>query len=59
MMKLIECKYCNRIPLVMDVGGNNPYYEIYCKCSENEIVGSDNRYKAINTWNMMQRKDKR
>ena len=54
MMKLIECKYCNRIPLVMDVGGYSPYYEIYCRCGA--IISSDDRYKAIEMWNLMHRK---
>ena len=58
-MKLIECKYCKRTPLVTDVGGYSPYYEIYCKCGRNEVIGSGNKVRAYITWNMMQRKDEK
>lgn len=46
-----KCKHCGTVPVVSDVGGCNPYYEIYCPCGKNPVIGSHNKDEAINTWN--------
>jgi hypothetical protein len=50
-----KCKYCGDVPPIADVGGNNPYYEINCKCGKNTIVGSSDKQAVIDTWNAIQR----
>ena len=50
-----KCKYCGNMPFVADVGGVNPYYEIYCGCGKNTVIGATNKEEAINTWNVIQK----
>jgi hypothetical protein len=49
---LKPCKYCGYVPIVSDVGGNNPYFEIGCKCKDGLVVGSPDRAETITTWNI-------
>lgn len=53
MMQLNPCKYCKITPIVSDVGGNTPYYEIGCKCKNGMVVGSYNRTETITCWNIL------
>ena len=52
-MKINPCKHCGVLPAVSDVGGNNPYYEIYCTCENGMVVGSPDRAEAITDWNLL------
>ena len=47
-----KCKICGNMPLIADVGGNNPYHEIFC-CGQ--LVGSHDKESAIYGWNAMQK----
>lgn len=47
-----KCKICGKTPSIVDVGGNNPYYEITC-CDK--TVGSHDRESAEGGWNKMQK----
>ena len=51
-----ECKICGSFPLLADVGGVNPYYEISCTCKESPVVGSYSEEEAIITWNILNRR---
>lgn len=51
-MMIEKCKICGKTPSIVDVGGNNPYYEITC-CDQ--TVGSHDRESAEGGWNMMQK----
>lgn len=55
VVNMKKCKYCGDVPPIADVGGNNPYYEINCKCGKNTIVGSSDKQAVIDTWNAIQR----
>lgn len=46
------CKYCKKTPLPKDVGGNNAYYELGCKCHEGIVVGSKSLIDVITCWNI-------
>lgn len=48
-----KCKHCGTVPDITDVGGNNPYYEICCKCGHSAYVGTKNKDDAINTWDIL------
>ena len=47
------CKYCKVVPVLSDVGGNNAYYEIGCKCKNGMVVGSHDRAETITCWNIL------
>lgn len=47
-----KCRICGKTPSIVDIGGNNPYYEITC-CDQ--TVGSHDRESAEGGWNMMQK----
>ena len=47
------CKHCGTVPVLSDVGGNNPYYEIGCKCEKGMVVGSHDRAEAIICWDIL------
>ena len=49
---ILPCKYCKKTPLPRDVGGNNAYYELGCKCPDGIVVGSKNLMDVINCWNI-------
>ena len=51
-MQINPCKHCGAIPFVSDVGGNNPFYEICCKCENGVVVGSKIKEEAITCWNL-------
>lgn len=57
-MGIKPCRFCGYVPVVSDVGGNNPYYEIGCKCKDGLVVGSPDRAETITTWNIYNRSDK-
>jgi hypothetical protein len=48
-----KCRYCKKYPLLADVGGNTPYYEIGCNCKDGVVVGSPDRAETIATWNIL------
>ena len=48
-----KCRYCKKYPLLADVGGNIPYYELYCPCGKSPVIGSYNKEEVINTWNIL------
>lgn len=50
------CRKCKSAPLVADVGGNTPYYEISCPCKKSPVVGSHSKEEAIITWNILNRR---
>lgn len=50
------CGKCKSAPLVADVGGVNPYYEISCPCGKGPVVGSPNKEEAITIWNILNRR---
>lgn len=50
------CGKCKSSPLLADVGGVNPYYEISCTCKEGPVVGSYSKEEAIITWNILNRR---
>jgi hypothetical protein len=50
---ILPCKYCSKLPHLSDVGGNNAYYEIGCKCKDGMVVGSHDRAETITTWNIL------
>lgn len=52
-MQLNPCRRCKTVPVLSDVGGNNAYYEIGCKCKEGMVVGSYDRAETITTWNIL------
>lgn len=52
-MQINPCKYCKVVPVLSDVGGNNPYYEIGCKCEKGMVVGSHDRAETITCWNIL------
>lgn len=55
VMLIKTCKYCNEKPLVVDVGGNNPHYEIVCSnanCKNGLTVSNGDLKKAVNDWNI-------
>ena len=51
-MQIKPCKHCGVVPVVSDVGGNNAYYEIGCKCKDGVVVGSKIKSEAITFWNL-------
>ena len=51
-MQINPGKYCGTVPVVSDVGGNNPYYEIGCKCENGIVVGSQTKAEVITCWNL-------
>lgn len=51
-MQIKPCKHCGVVPVVSDVGGNNPFYEIYCNCENGMVVGSKIKAEAITHWNI-------
>lgn len=51
-MNLTPCKSCDTLPKVSDVGGNNAYYELGCKCHEGIVIGSKNLKDVIICWNI-------
>ena len=51
-MQINPCKHCGVVPVVSDVGGNNAYYEICCKCKDGMVVGSPDRAETITHWNL-------
>jgi hypothetical protein len=53
--KMEKCKYCGNMPFIADVGGNNPYYEIYCGCGENTVIGATDKEEVIKTWDVIQK----
>lgn len=55
MDELVPCSSCGNVPFVADVGGVNPYYEIYCGCGKNTVIGSKDKEEVINTWNVIQK----
>ena len=55
-MPIVPCKFCGEIPVLADVGGNNPYYEISCKCKNGMVVGSYDRAETITCWNILNRR---
>ena len=56
---LNPCKFCGEVPVLSDVGGNNPYYEIGCKCEEGLVVGSFNRADTIACWNIYNKRSEK
>ena len=50
-MQINPCKHCGVVPIVSDVGGNNAYYEIGCKCKDGVVVGSKIKSEAVTCWN--------
>ena len=50
---ITPCKHCGNVPVISDVGGNNPYYEISCKCEKGLIADSSNREETINCRNII------
>lgn len=52
-MQINPCKHCGVVPVLSDVGGNNPYYEIGCKCENGMVVGSKIKAEAITNWNIL------
>ena len=46
------CKYCKKTTLPRDVGGNNAYYEMGCKCPDGIVIGSKNLKDVIDCWNI-------
>ena len=50
-MQINPCKHCGVVPVLSDVGGNNAYYEIGCKCEKGIVVGSKIKAEAITCWN--------
>jgi hypothetical protein len=50
---LNPCKFCGEVPVLSDVGGNNAYYEIGCKCEKGMVVGSYDRAETITCWNIL------
>lgn len=50
------CRICGKKPVMADVGGYVPYYEISCSCGKSPVVGSYNEKEAINTWNILNKK---
>jgi hypothetical protein len=55
-MQINPCKKCKTAPLLADVGGNIPYYEMSCPCGEGPVVGSHNIEELIITWNILNRR---
>ena len=55
-MPISPCKYCGVVPVLADVGGNNAYYEIGCKCEKGMVVGSHDRAETITCWNILNRR---
>ena len=51
-MELKPCKFCGNVPIVSDVGGNNPYYEVGCGCHKGVVIGSKNLKDVIDCWNI-------
>ena len=51
-MQIKPCKHCGVVPVLSDVGGNNAYYEIGCKCENGVVVGSKIKAEAITCWNL-------
>ena len=51
-MIINPCKHCGVVPVVSDVGGNNPYYEIGCTCENGVVVGSKIKSEGITCWNL-------
>ena len=51
MMQINPCKYCGHTPILSDVGGNNGYYELSCKCKDGIVIGSKNVEEVIACWN--------
>lgn len=50
------CKYCGCMPLIADVGGNNPWYEIGCNCcEETTAVHGEDLKKVTCYWNELNR----
>lgn len=52
-MQINPCRHCKVVPVLSDVGGNNAYYEIGCKCKDGMVVGSPDRAETITTWNIL------
>ena len=52
-MQINPCKFCKVVPVLSDVGGNNPDYEIGCKCEKGMVVGSYDRAETITCWNIL------
>ena len=52
-MQINPCKYCGHTPLLSDVGGNSPYYEISCKCEKGVVVGSPDNNETVACWNIL------
>lgn len=52
-MQLNPCKHCKVVPVLSDVGGNNAYYEIGCKCKKGMVVGSSDKAEAEECWNIL------
>ena len=48
-----RCKLCGKTPILADVGGVNPYYELSCPCGKSPVVGSYNAEETIHTWNIL------
>lgn len=46
-MPIIPCKHCGIVPVLSDVGGNHPYYEIGCKCKNGMVIGPYDKAEAI------------
>ncbi len=49
---LVKCQFCGRVPLIIDVGGNNPHYEISCTCDKGIVVNAETKRGAISIWNI-------
>jgi hypothetical protein len=48
-----SCNICGSAPLLADVGGVIPYYEISCPCGQSAVVGAHSKEEAIITWNII------
>lgn len=53
---MYKCVNCGKTPVIADVGGNNPYYEISCTCKQSPVVGAHNEKEAITTWDILNKK---
>lgn len=51
-----KCVNCGKTPVIADVGGNNPYYEISCSCGKSPVVGAYNKEEVITVWNILNQK---
>lgn len=56
-MPIAPCKYCRVVPVVSDVGGNKPYYEIGCNCKNGMVIGSYDKEEVCTCWNILNERE--